>query len=63
MNKKKEFQQYWTYDYEDISKITQISKVALRKRVQRGEFDPADLLSVIRFCAMIDYTRLVEGSK
>lgn len=61
--KEKEFTKSWNYTYADISKITGININTLRQNAKRGKFDPADLLSVIRFCAMIDYTRLVEGSK
>jgi hypothetical protein len=39
----------FTYTYDDISRATGISYVALRKMVSRGVFNPRDLVSVAYF--------------
>ena len=37
------------YGYEQIAELANCSKGSVQKHAQRGHFDPADLLSVLRF--------------
>lgn len=41
----------WTYDYTTLSKLTGMSRNALQQHRTRGTLDPADLESVVLFCA------------
>ena len=46
--KGKSFKKF-SYTYESLSKLSGLSVAALRKRVQRGDFDPNNLISVLEF--------------
>jgi hypothetical protein len=39
----------FSFTYEDLSQITNLSLESLRKRAQRGTFNPRNLISVLEF--------------